>query len=74
MKPKEVQKWTTILLLIGFLFLIASEFWEPLLILGVVVIVVAFILQYLYNKCPYCGESLYKNYGNFCQHCGRKID
>ncbi len=36
---------------------------------------IAGIALHLYwMRCPHCGEHLNRNYGQYCQYCGKKID
>ena len=36
--------------------------------------VVTVIFDSLFYRCPYCKKSLGGSYGEFCPHCGRKLD
>lgn len=74
MKARDAQKLRDKILLIGFLIMLASVLYEPLLIIGVVVSLSCLIPDFLYNKCPHCKKHLGRNNGKFCQHCGEKID
>ena len=74
MKAKEAQKLRNILLAAGFITMLAGYIWDPFLIIGLAVAFSCLIPHSLYNKCPHCGKQLGRNEGDFCQHCGGKID
>lgn len=74
MKARDAQKLRDILLIIGFIIMLAAYIYEPIFIIGAVVAVSCLIPDFLYNKCPHCKKRLGRNEGNFCQHCGGKID
>ena len=51
--------------------------WKMMVLLGIAIIVAGFALafyHYEYMFCPHCGKYLYRNYGNYCQNCGKLID
>lgn len=74
MKVRDARKLRDMLLIIGFMIMLAAYLYEPLFIIGVIVAFSCLIPHFLYNKCPRCGKQLGRNEGRFCQHCGEKID
>ncbi len=61
-------------MIIGFIIMLAAYIYEPLFTIGAAVAFSCLVPHFLYNKCPDCGKQLGRNEGNFCQHCGGKID
>ena len=74
MNVRKAQKLRDMLLLIGFVMMLGSYIYEPLFIPGMIVAFSCLIPDFLYNKCPNCGKRLGRNEGEYCHHCGRKID
>ena len=74
MNVSDAQKLRDILFIAGFLIMMAASIWEPFLIIGTIVAFSGLIPDFLYNKCPRCGKHLGRNQGDFCHHCGGKID
>ena len=62
------------LLLAGFIVMLLAYVYQPLFYLGGVIAFSCLIPNFLYNKCPPCGKQLGRNEGDFCQHCGKRID
>ena len=48
-----------------------DEVWCAAFFLAVVA---GFGLHLFWMCCPHCGRHLDRNYGQYCQHCGEKID
>ncbi len=74
MKVRHAQKLRNLLLLIGTVIMLAAYFYEPLLIIGMIVAFSSLIPHFLYNKCPHCGKQLGNQEAKYCQHCGRQLD
>lgn len=74
MKAKAAQKLRNALLISGFAVMLASYLYEPLFAVGVMIAFSCVIPDYLCNKCPQCGKRLGRNAGEFCHHCGGKIE
>ncbi len=60
-------------LAIGLFGKYIGVFW-----MSVVGIVMIFVAEFGYialqfRRCPHCGKYLYRNYGDFCQNCGKQI-
>jgi len=74
MKVSKAQNLRDILLLVGIVIMLCHDIYAPFFIIGVVIILSGFIVHFLYNKCPYCGRQLGRDYGDYCQHCGHALD
>lgn len=74
MKARDAQKLRDLLLLAGFIIMLASYLLKPIFIIGLIVAISCLIPDFLYNKCPHCKKRLGRNEAQFCQHCGGKID
>lgn len=74
MKVRDARKLRNILVIVGVMIMLAGRWYEPIFFLGIIVTLSCMIPDFLYNKCPHCKKHLGKNAGQFCQHCGGKID
>jgi len=75
MKVKSARKLIVAILIGGFILsLLAAYYYEPLFIVGIIVMVSSLIPHFLYNKCPHCGKNLGRNEGCFCQFCGKEYE
>ena len=75
MKVKDARKLVITILIFGFILsLLGGYFYEPLFIIGILVMVASLIPHFLYNKCPHCGKNLGRNAGRFCQFCGKEYE
>ena len=74
MKARDAQRLRDLLLLAGFIIMLASYLLKPIFIIGLIVAISCLIPDFLYNKCPHCKKRLVRNDAQFCQHCGGKID
>ena len=74
MKARDAQRLRDLLLLAGFIIMLASYLFKPIFIIGLIVAISCLIPDFLYNKCPHCKKRLGRNEAQFCQHCGGKID
>lgn len=74
MKARDAQRLRDLLLLAGFIIMLASYLLKPIFIIGLIVAISCLIPDFLYNKCPHCKKRLGRNEAKFCQHCGGKID
>ena len=75
MKVKSARKLIAIIAIVGFILsLIGGYVYEPLFIVGIIVMVCSLIPQFLFNKCPHCGKNLGRNVGPFCQFCGKEYE
>lgn len=74
MKVKQARKLRNTLLITGFFIALSGCFWEPLGILGILMMFSCLIPHFLFNKCPRCKKQLGRNEGEFCQFCGAKLE
>ena len=73
MSRENARFLTTLILILGILIMLFSVYRESLLYIGAAVIFSSLIPEFLFNKCPHCGKYLGKNYGRFCQFCGKSL-
>ena len=74
MKPKQAKKLIWILCAIGIVAMLFSYLYPLCLLVGVVAVGAAVFLDLRFYRCPHCGRFLWRNNGDFCQHCGESID
>ena len=75
MNVRKAQELRDTLIVVGFLVMLNAYLFGPVCsILGALVMFSALIPDYRYNRCPHCKKRLGRNAGDFCQHCGEKID
>lgn len=74
MNRKKARNLRDTLLITGVVMMLGSCLCEPLFICGLIVLLSCMIPDFLFNKCPHCGRHLGKNAGNYCQHCGEKLE
>lgn len=43
-------------------------------VLGCAVILAASAFHFACYRCPHCGEQLWRNHGEYCQTCGKRLD
>ena len=70
MKAKSARKLTLFILVVGILL----NIYEPLRGVSVIVVISSLIPAFFFNRCPHCRKYLGRNNGDFCQHCGTKIE
>ena len=75
MKVKAAQKLRNTLLIVGFIIMLAGGSLSKVFgVVGAVVMFSSLIPHFLFNKCPHCDKQLGRNEGDFCHHCGGKIE
>ena len=74
MPVKKARALRDRLLLAGFVVMLLAYVYRPLFYVGGAIAFSCLIPHFLYNKCPHCGKQLGRNEGDFCQHCGKRID
>lgn len=74
MTVKKARKLRDRLLLGGFVLMLLGYLYDPIFIVGLIVAFSCLIPDFLFNKCPHCGKRLGRNYGDFCQFCGKPLD
>jgi nitroimidazol reductase NimA-like FMN-containing flavoprotein (pyridoxamine 5'-phosphate oxidase superfamily) len=47
---------------------------SPLMYIGLVVILAAAVFGMVFYRCPYCDGFLDRTHGEFCPHCGKRIN
>lgn len=74
------KKYTVFAVMLGVPVLLALivaglEGVDDIVIAALVLAEIAGIaLHFYWMRCPHCGEHLDRNYGQYCQYCGKKID
>lgn len=74
MKPKKARKLIYFLYMIGFIIMLFSYVNIIFLPIGIAVAGSSVVPNLLFYKCPHCGAHLGRNGGDFCQHCGKRMD
>ena len=74
MKVSTARELSTILMLGGIILILCREIYMPFLLIGSIITLFGLVVHFLYNKCPYCGRQLGRDYGDYCPHCGRALD
>lgn len=74
MNVRAAQKLRNTLIIVGILIMLGGYVFDLLMGVGAIVAFSGLIPDFLYNKCPHCGKHLGRNEGDYCQHCGGKID
>lgn len=76
LKPKKVQKYFWIFLILGALIGyagVAAEI-ELLSFFGMLVIFLDIIFRVIFYRCPHCGRYLDRSTGEFCPYCGKNVN
>ncbi len=71
---KTARKLRNGLLIAGFVIMLSAYLYEPLFLVGTVVTISCLIPHFLWNKCPRCRKQLGRSDGEYCQHCGFRLD
>ena len=74
MNPRKACVLRDTLFVVGFVIMLAAYIYEPLIVIGAIVMISGLIPEFKYNKCPHCGKRLGRNEAVYCQHCGKPID
>ena len=45
-----------------------------LAVIGIVVMLLALLCHILFYRCPHCNAFLDRNTGEYCPHCGEKVN
>ena len=45
-----------------------------LIVAGLLLLIVALVLHFTYNRCPHCGRFLDRSTGAYCPYCGKKME
>lgn len=73
MKPRTARRLSTVLLAVGCLIPLFSNFSKIWGFVGMMIAGSAVLLIFLFYRCPYCGKVLKNTDGDFCPYCGRDI-
>lgn len=62
--------------IVSLIVLVLSEISDVdwLAFLGLLGITVMFVLDFIWLRCPHCGEWLGEYPGDYCKSCGEKLD
>ena len=75
MKVRDAQKWRNRLIISGFIIMILSSWLDCIWAIGLgLIVMVSGLIPERYNKCPHCGKALGRNGGDYCHHCGGRIE
>lgn len=76
LKPKDVNKYFMIALLLGFLIAMAGATTEImfLIVIGIITMFASIPFKILFYKCPHCNKFLDRSTGEFCPYCGKKVN
>lgn len=77
------KKYTAFAVMLGvpvLLYLIAMalehtglDVYEVIFAIALLAVIAGFLLYLYWMRCPHCGMHLDRNYGQYCQHCGKEI-
>ena len=45
-----------------------------LTVIGVLLVIVAVVIHFMFYRCPHCGEFLDRSTGAYCPYCGKKME
>lgn len=76
LKPQQVKKLTegaaifaVVLALLGYWLDLAF-----LAVIGLLLMIATGVFHAVLYRCPACGKYLGRDRGNFCRHCGARLD
>lgn len=75
--PKQIRVRTFIILGFGLIiavFGIALDEQEAVFFTGLLLMFSSIIHHVIFYRCPHCGTFLDRNTGEFCSHCGKKVN
>jgi len=74
--PKKLRKLYWLLLgpglLLGFIGVGVDSM--ALVVIGIVIMLLALLFHVLFYRCPHCNRFLDRNTGEYCPHCGEKVN
>lgn len=70
----KARKTRDALLILGALFCLVAYLFQPVVYIGMALWLAGLAVHVLYCKCPHCGSHIGRNYGDFCQYCGKKLE
>jgi len=80
MKKKLTLKRTQTLFIFAFLLALLLLLFggtldsAPLLIISFILIALDMIMYFIFWRCPHCARYLGRDVGEFCTHCGKKLE
>ena len=76
MKPKDVQKYSLIAILVGVLVgMIGTETHVALCVIGIIIMFAGLILHVVKYRCPHCNAYLGRSpVPHYCPCCGKEIE
>ena len=77
LKPKKVRKIRNGLGIAGAVIAWLGALTEgptAVMILGVLLLLASTAFHLIFYRCPYCGAHLDRSTGEYCPHCGRKME
>ena len=75
MNVRKARKLIVTIMIVGIILsLLGGYYYEPLFIVGILVMISCLIPHFLFNKCPHCGKNLGGNGGPYCQFCGKEYE
>lgn len=76
LKPQQVKKLTEGAAILAVV-LVLFGYWLDLIFLavpGLLLMIAAVVLNTVLYRCPACGKHLGRDGGDFCRHCGARLD
>lgn len=80
MTVRQARKWGNLFAVCAIIAVLALQFFDStagLVICGAaaaLLLTAALYVQLRFMRCPHCGQLLGRNYGEYCQFCGRALD
>ena len=74
--PRTVRKIVFGTFAVGAVPALAGAMMEvtALTVIGVLLVIVAAVIHFMFYRCPHCGEFLDRSTGAYCPHCGKKME
>lgn len=79
MNGRRTRLWWADRLRVAFAILLVlaamlGKAGSPVGLIAMFLVVPAFlVVEFTMNRCPNCDRYLDRNWGQFCQHCGRRV-
>lgn len=77
LKPRQAYWISLAVVAVGALVaLFGANVEEPeiIVLVGIAVMFAGGIFHFIFYRCPHCNAYLDRSYGEFCPHCGKKLD
>ncbi|MGO5113709.1 hypothetical protein ACTQ33_01540 [Candidatus Avoscillospira sp. LCP25S3_F1] len=74
--PRAVRKVVGWFMLSGAVLALVGAMMEvtALTVIGVLLLIVAVLIHFMYYRCPHCGRFLDRSTGAYCPYCGKKME